>query len=210
MGSLNIATAVSGGGLSISRSIARSADSVVGIGPVTLPVGKAGTLTTRTDANTGTITMSAGGHGITTGMIVDVHWPGGVQYKVTVGTVSGTSVPIDLGIGDNLPIATSAVVVTPRVQINASIDGDLLYGLAIEAGYTLPGSTAAAHIEFLDGSNAQIAELDLLANNPKVYDVAGGSANPFTGNVIVVGWASNGSATEEATLQLIYAVDATP
>ena len=74
-----------------------------------------GELTLRTDDNTGTITMNDAGHGITTGAKVDVYWAGGVQYNVTVGTVSGASVPIDLGSGDDLPSEDTAVVVSVQV-----------------------------------------------------------------------------------------------
>lgn len=77
----------------------------------TVPAGQDGTLSTRTDANTGVVTMAASGHGIITGQRVDVYWEGGSRYGMTVGTVSGVTVPIDLGGGDNLPVATTAVII---------------------------------------------------------------------------------------------------
>ena len=46
---------------------------------VTLPAGKAGSLTTRTDDDTGVATLTPG-HGITTSDTVDVYWAGGVRY----------------------------------------------------------------------------------------------------------------------------------
>lgn len=83
---------------------------------VNVPVAWPGTLTTRTDNDTGTITMTDAGHLITTGAKVDLYFSSGlVRRNVTVGTVSGTSVPIDLGAGDNLPIATTAIIVSKVV-----------------------------------------------------------------------------------------------
>lgn len=93
-------------------------------------------LTTRTDANTGSLTMTnTGSHGITTGMRVDIYWflagVKKVQYGVTVGTVSGAVVPIDLGLGDNLPAAASQVLVAPVTNIPVSFNTDKTkaYGL---------------------------------------------------------------------------------
>ena len=209
MPTLNYSVSVSGLGGNIAQSLPRSANAG-GIREVDLPVGKAGSLTTRTDNNTGTITMSDAGHGIATGAKVDVYWNGGVQYNVTVGTVVGTSVPIDLGVGDNLPGASTAVVVSVRSQINLDIDGDALVLLAIKQKFNSNTITADSHIDFQDSGSAEIAELDMEANGPQVWDIAGGSANPFTGNSITKAFASNGSATDAATLQLLWLQDSTP
>ena len=68
-----------------------------------------GSLSTRTDNTTGTLTMTAG-HGIITADRIDIYWTGGSRQGVTVGTVATNSVPFSGGAGDNLPIATTAVV----------------------------------------------------------------------------------------------------
>ena len=60
MPTLNYSVAVSGLGGNIAQSLPRSANAG-GIREIELPVGKAGTLTTLTDDNTGTITMSDAG-----------------------------------------------------------------------------------------------------------------------------------------------------
>lgn len=209
MPTLNYSVAVSGLGGNIAQSIPRTADAG-GIREVALPVGKAGTLTTRTSDYVGTITMDDAGHGITTGDKVDVYWNSGVQYNVTVGTVSGTSVPISGGSGDILPAASTAVVVSKRQQINLDIDGDELELLAIKQKYDSNTAAAKSHIDFQDAGSAEIAEIDLEANGPQVWDIAGGSANPFTGNPITKAIASNGSTTDAATLQLLWVQDSTP
>src|SRR5262245_45413696 len=121
-----LSKSVSIGGLAISGSIARSDDGEARE-QVTLVKGNAGTLTVRTDNDTGTITASSVSHTITTGMTVDVYWGGatpGVRRGMTVGTVAGTSIPIDLGAGDNLPVATTAVVVCQQTVVTFPFTGD--------------------------------------------------------------------------------------
>lgn len=83
-----------------------------------LAVAKTGTLTARTDNDTGELTMAAS-HGITTGARLDVYWDGGSRRGMTVGTVAGNVVPIDGGSGDNLPTTTTAI--TAQVPTSESI-----------------------------------------------------------------------------------------
>ncbi len=209
MPTLNYSVSVSGLGGNIAQNIPRSADGG-SIREVSLPVGKAGTLTTRTDVNTGQITMASAGHGITTGANVDIYWEGGVQYNATVGTVVGTTVPFDGGEGDDLPTNGTDVVVSVRQLIAIDLDGDKLALLAINQKYSNSLETANSHIAFYEGGLAEIAELDLQANTPQVFDITGGATNIFTGNPIDTAYASNGSTTDVATLQLIWLQDSTP
>lgn len=94
---------------------------------VTCAAAQAGTLSTRTDNSAGTLTL-ASGHTITTGMKFDLYWSAGSRRNITAGTVSGTSVPFVLGdsLGDNLPIATTAIRACPVVTIPVSFDPDNL------------------------------------------------------------------------------------
>lgn len=209
MSEVSIGYAVNGGGLSINRTVKRTCDGQNSRGPITIAAGKSGTLSTRTDDNTGELTL-APGHGIMTGQVVDLYWAGGMRYGVEVGTVDGNAVPIDNGDGDNLPTQATAIVCAPRVQVNADIDGDNLALLALELGYTSPQSTAKGHAEFQDAEDDSIAQVPLEANSPLPYDVAGTGSNPFTGDPITKAFVSNGSATEVATFKMIWGVDSTP
>src|SRR5688572_5549257 len=94
-----------------------SADNHVGFN-VTMAVAKIGSLSTRTDANTGVLTMNSG-HGITTGQRLDLYWSGGQRRGMVVGTVSVDSVPIDLGAGTDLPAQGTAI--TAQVPQEESI-----------------------------------------------------------------------------------------
>lgn len=208
MPTLNVSVSVTGLGGSIAKSTPRTADAGANR-DISVPVGYAGTLTTRTDNNTGTVTL-AGGHAITTGMNVDIYWDGGVQYNVTVGTVSTNSMPFDLGVGTNLPSTSTAVVVSPRTRINLDIDGDALCVLAIRQKYATETETADSHVDFQDSGSSVIAAVTLEANVPQVYDIEGGASNPFTGNPITKAYVSNGSTDNAAILQLLWLQDATP
>lgn len=199
-----VSQSVSGGGSSIQKSFVRTGNTALAL-EVSLPVGEAGSLTTRSTDTTGTITMTSGSHSITTAAIVDVYWSGGVQYEVTVGTVSGTSVPISGGNGDVLPAQDTAVVVTEQVETNIALDGDnaSLVAVSLEAA----SGSDAGHVDFQDSGDASIAELDLTANVPMIYDLDAGIANPFTGNPITHCQASNGSTTVAGTLKIIAVID---
>lgn len=80
--------------------------------------GTISTLTTRNDATSGTITAPTG-HGVTTGSTIDVYWmevisgynTARIRRSVTVGTVSGDSIPFSGGEGNDLPAETSSVLV---------------------------------------------------------------------------------------------------
>ncbi len=178
---------------------------------VDVPPGYAGTLTTRTDDNTGTVTLAAG-HGIVTGDEVDIYWDGGVQYAVTVGTVATNSMPFDAGIGDNLPTASppTAVVVCKRVEVNADIDGDSLSFLACKQHYDQANETANSHVDFQSAAPAEIEELDLAANVPRTFNIRAGDPNGFTGDPITKLYVSNGSLVNTARFQLLALFDSTP
>ena len=201
---------VQGGGISVQQSVTRNGDLTVAA-QVTLPAGKSGTLTTRTDDNTGQLTV-ASGHGITASDTVDVYWSGGRRYGVDVTAVASTTIDIDLGSGDNLPAAATAVVVCKQVVANVMIDGD--NAKLVVVNFAVPGtSTAKSRVTFFDavsgGGSAVGSGLDLAANEPSVTDVTGGDANGYTGSVILSLVASNGG-TAEGTLQVLAEVDATP
>lgn len=202
---------ITGGGLGIQvQPVVRTNSGPIALED-TLSAAKSGTLTTRTTDTTGTLTMATG-HGLTTGQIISIFWSGGVQRSVTVGTVSVDSVPISLGVGDVLPIATTAITAVVQKAVTLSVDGDNMKILAVVLETTTGTLRTAANVQFCDASAAVIAEIDLVTNIPQVWDVEGGSANPFTGNPITnlkVAQA-NVTTTETYTLKIIGMQDASP
>ena len=201
---------VSGGGISMQSAIVRTGSAPIGLSE-TLPAAKTGTLTTRTDDTDGELTMAAS-HGITTGATIDLDWDGGSRYGVTVGTVATNDVPISGGSGDNLPIATTAITATLRTTANLYIDGDNVNLIAFELQTNDKSLRTAGRISFFDADDGAIAQLDLIANTPQVFDFDGGATNILTGDPITYIVASTaGSSTDETySLKIAGVYDASP
>jgi len=180
-------------GLTITSSVERSAEGVIGQ-EVSLPAGKAGTLTTRTDDDTGVATLSEG-HGIADSDYVDVYWAGGVRYGMDVTSVDGTAVSIDLGSGDNLPTQDSAIVVTARVEIDVDFDGDLVELIGV-------GSNKRAHVEFQESDGTEIMAQEIPAGEGWSWAADQGVANPLTGNPVGKVQASCGDSASAAALKI--------
>src|SRR6185369_12276008 len=151
----------------LSMSEIRTISGEGGLAPleVSVPAGKAGTLTTRTDNDTGTATLGAG-HGILTGDRVDVYWIGGHRYGMTVGTVAGTSVPLDLGAGDNLPTAATAIVVCKANNYPFAFTGNNLDAIALAATGSGAGpatDTKQVQFTFVDAADAFLKSIIVTA-----------------------------------------------
>lgn len=180
-----------------------------------VPAAKTGNLTTRTDNDTGELTMDPG-HGIGTGNKLDVYWIDPTTLAVmsrvnmTVGTVAGDTVPIDGGTGDNLPLAaseiTASVPVVETVNLNIGAAGVNVQGIratgarsaavAVFEGATLLGAhrmNASA-----DGGvpSSDIWAVGVTGDNP--YGTAVGAANTIA--------LSNGDSTQaaEVTIDILY------
>lgn len=198
------------GSLSINKSVTRTGDHENNYS-VSLPAAETGVLTTRTSDSVGTITMDDAGHTIQTADVIDLFWTGGgVRYGVTVGTVSGTSVPITGGSGDVLPASSTALAVDEQVVVNTVIDGDNIQIIGLMLENPDATSTALGHVDMQDSGPATIEEIDLTSNVPRVYDIVGGDTNVFTGNVIQTTKASNGDSANACTLKIMSLEDSTP
>lgn len=93
--------------------------------PISYPVrDEDGTLTARTDANTGIITVAS--HTVRTDPSnvhpVTVTWTGGSRTGMRVTSVSETTISIDGGSGDDLPSTSTSIVVTTGFW-----QGEILY-----------------------------------------------------------------------------------
>lgn len=165
----------------------------------TLAAAKAGDLTTRTDDNTGTLTMDSG-HGITTGSLLDVYWEGGCRRGMTVGTVATNSVPIDGGNGDNLPVVNTEITAMVPVVHNLLIDGDNVLGFAFY------GQRRAA-IDFLETASAYGFGVDVEEDNSDlsggyIWDSASGVTNPLAGLDVVEVRMSHGDSGASRTVRV--------
>lgn len=172
----------------------------------TILPGKAGTVSLKSDANTGELTLGVG-HGITNGTIVDVHWRiAGVNYcqrKCTVGTVNVNVVPIDLGVGDALPAAPQAIVCCAHrtEKVTACSAGLQILGLLAKdlTGVAIEGVQVQFYIAAGTVPYAPLLNLDDLVQS----DVAAGEANPLGATDIVSVTMTNGNATLPVDLSIL-------
>lgn len=160
----------------------------------------AGTLSTRTDNNTGTITMTNAGHLVTTGARIDIYWTNadgtyGCQRACTVGTVSGTSVPFDLGIGDNLPAQASAVIVGICEEFTFTFTGNNIKALAV-------ASDGRATIVIC--SSTATEELAKVFTRADAYGWTSSDSetNPLSGDTITKVFMSQADTTQEVGVRV--------
>lgn len=192
MPTLNITNNVTIGGVSMSGQSQLSGENQVSYEPLAaVATGKAGTLTTRTDNDTGVATLSSG-HGLITNDVVDVYWSGGVRYGM-VATVATNAITVDGGAGDNLPAQDTAVVLCKQTVVTSfSFDGDNAVLIAISAN-------RRAYWQFQDASSTVLASGELDAG--EIYLYQGIGTNPVAGDDVAKLVYSNGDSTSTLTLK---------
>jgi hypothetical protein len=198
------------GGIRINKAYVRSSDHANPYQPAALAVAKAGSLTTRTGDAVGVITMS-GGHGFVTGNIVDLYWSGGRRYGVALTVASNELTTADGAHtdGDVLPAQATAITVCLQTVISTDIDGDKAAALAVSLEYAA-ASTAKGHVHFCEADDTTVCDFDLDADKPLLLDLDQDIANPLTGELIGVCYASHADTVNEATLKIVTLEDATP
>lgn len=169
-----------------------------------VPAAKNGALTTRTDANTGVVTMDAG-HGLATSDVVDAYWTnsdGTKGYRVGMTcTVATNAVTVDGGSGDDLPVLTTTVrLMKPVEETLPQISATGFKVLALS-------SPVPARMDIQDGSGSLLE---------KIFKKATGGlwqwheempdANPITGETATKIVLSHGEITAQ-TLNLAVLFD---
>jgi len=176
---------------------------------VTVPAAKAGTLTTRTDNDTGIVTV-ASGHGITTSDKIDLYDASGVIIRKDqdVTATTATTISIDAGTGSNLPAATTAVRVAKRKVIDPvffDASGMQIFGIELK----VPGATTKGRANFLSAVPASVGDLSLTANSGTIRNVAAGDTAPISADAVAI-HATNGNDTHDGVLTIISMEDRTP
>lgn len=199
-------TRVTANGRSYDRLEELEADGVGGCDP-SIQAAKAGTLTVRTDNDTGTIVMGSGGHGIGTGNKIHVYWEDpttGVTkcHRTTAGTVAGTSVPVDTGVGDNLPLVSTAVRVCKCSTENLPVVGNDLVSLVVSSGNV--NVHCVAELLDADGTTIHLAVLNLTYPT-YIWTNTNGVTNPIAGDTVVTVRLSHDDTTQarRVTVDLI-------
>ena len=179
-------------GLSIQSSVVRNAPGQCAE-EVTLAAAKAGTLSGRTDNDTGVVTLSTG-HGILTGDKVTVFWAGGVRAGMSA-TVSGNDVTVDAGAGDNLPNVATAVTLSKQTQVDIHFHGDNL-------AMVVAKSDKRGHVDFQTAADASVKATELPAGEDWAWASGQGIANPFAGQVVDKAMIANGDSAASAAVQI--------
>lgn len=177
-------------GVSYNSTIEKAADNVATF-DADLAAAKTGALTTRTDNDTGTLTMAAG-HGIATGARLDVYWDGGCRYGMTVGTVATNSVPVDGGAGDNLPAAATEITAMVPDSEALVVTGNNAVGL-------LTSTTSQAQAVAVLATSGDVLIKACVMNedggNSYTYLSGDGQSNPVSGGAISKVFLSHGDST---------------
>jgi hypothetical protein len=193
-------------GQSMTRSVNKTADTAKVYGapdaPITLTKGNRILGANYTNDGDGTATIVATeGHTLVTGKAT-LFWAAGIRYNCDI-TVSGNNVDLSGGSGDAIPATSTECVLTNTQTINVNIDGDAAALIGVK-------STQRAHLALHDADSHVIRAVELLADEPDIYDEDQAAANPYTGDVITHCHAANGSYSTDATLQILSLEDATP
>jgi hypothetical protein len=154
----------------------------------TMPAGRAGTLTTRTDDAIGVVTV-ASGHGITTSDTVAVFWEGGSRFSATVTGTTATTITIATGAGTNLPIATTALVIAKESIHSLAIIGDDIAVLAV-------GCDNRASVNFRDGSAVSQLRYDIATKEGRLWVASSDVTNPLASDTVADVRIANGGTTE--------------
>lgn len=179
-------------GVAINATINR-ADELEQIFQHTMTAGLAGTLSTRTDADTGILTV-ASGHGITASDTVSVFWDGGSRHGVDVTATTATTISIDLGAGADLPVVTTAIVVGKESVHAITIDGDQLAAFAI-------GCDNRVSVNFRDVLNASLLRYDIATKEGRSWISGTDYTNPLAGDAVTSIVVANGGTTS-ATVKM--------
>lgn len=198
---------LSGGGLSIGGSQVVQGDTSNPY-ELTVPAAKAGSLTTRTDNDTGIVTV-ASGHGILDTDVVDLYDSAGqlLRKDMDVTAVTSTTISVDGGSGDNLPIVSTAVKVAKQMTVGVFIDRSAIQIFGIEL--KVPGATTQGRALFLDSGPASVADLELTANSGIIAHVAAGATNPLSADAVSLK-ITNGNSDLDGVLTIISMEDRTP
>ncbi len=204
---------LSAGENSISENTVVTADTANPL-QVDIPVALVGELTTRTDDDTGIITLVAD-HGITTADFVDLYdaTTGELLRKdVDITAADSTTISINVGTGSNLPVVNTDLIVGKQVPFLPTILPDTikLFGIQLK----IPGATTKGRVCFKDASPAVAGsgdgDINLVANAGQIFNVEGGADNPLAGDPVVTGVVSQANTTLPAVLQIISLEDRTP
>jgi hypothetical protein len=180
------------GGIQCNGTFKRSAPGQISqqLTPDVLIAGLAGPLSPRTNNTDGIITLGA--HPIVNTDKVSVCWAAGSRINCAVSAHDGTTITITGGTGDNLPVQTTAVVVSKVLSIDMDLDGDLIQMIGAVCDNDLA-------VGFYTAADALLLQLKLKGGDPQgepwFWAKDSGVTNPLAGNPVGYVLIGNGETT---------------
>jgi len=178
------------GGKIFNESSTITGDDAV-IADPSIAAGSAGSIATRTDADTAVLTIDTSTHAFVETDRVDIYWTvGGVsgcRYGMAVGTVSGASVAIDGGAGDDLPAALSTIMLVEPTEIKIKV-------LGTDVNAIFLASAKKGQFVFIDDGDLEVFEKTIGAAKSYAWHDEEAVVNPITGDQIEKIYVSHGDA----------------
>lgn len=171
-----ITKSISLGGQTFNQSSTPSADAFI-VHNESVAAGEEGSLTTRTDADTGVITVDDSGHSFAETDRVDVYWTAGCRRGMSVSSVTGAAITVDGGSGDDLPAEDSTVTIIEPVLLDLSV-----LGTRVEA--ILLSTDTRGQFVFIDDGSLEAYQKELGAGYSFDWIDGNGTTNPITGDQI--------------------------
>lgn len=193
----NITKTLSAGGVSFPESRQVTADGEI-VHNVDVAEGFVGSLSTRTDDNTGVVTVDDSSHTIENGDRVDLYWVGGCRRGMAAGSPSGADIPIDGGSGDNLPTEDTAVTIVVPEELDISVLGTNVAAILLY-------SAQHGQIVFETTAPAEALAKELGTGVSYVWHEDDGEDNPITGDLIATVYLSHdGTAEKSMRVGILY------
>ena len=191
MSKMKFTTSVTYGGVQRKKEVTITGDGALTRDPE-VTAAKTGSLSTRTDNDTGVIAAQSG-HGIISTDKVDVFWDGGSRANMTA-TVSTNNISVDGGTGDSLPAESTNVTLMKPASEAFALTGDDIKALLFYCD-------VAARVTIFDGSSV-LASFGIDAKEAYHWNDQDGSDNPLAGVIPTAAKFSHADSTAARTTEL--------
>lgn len=206
----SISIGINIGGISRSKTITRTG--TVFTHNETLEAGQSGTLSTRTDNDTGIVSIDS--HGILDTDTVDVGWVdvnSMNQHRANMAVLSVTAdtLTVDGGSGTNFPVQDYAVVVGKRTSVGFSATGSAVKAISLLSTPATAGEGSRAMVDFVTSLDATIKACDLEDDEPFTWVDNSPIDNPVTsGTIDAIEMSALCTDTPTVYVEIVY--DASP
>jgi len=192
---MTVSKSAKAGGISFPETRTLTDEGVIAH-DVSVPAADAGSLSTRTNATDGVLTMDDSGHGITQDDRVDIFWVGGSCRGANADTVSGATVEFSGAIGDDLPTQGTEITAIVPTELDVAVLGTNVSAISMYA-------EEMGHFVFDDGAEEWFQRLG--SGVVRIWHESDGEDNPITGDTIATVYVSHGAITAKTMrLALLY------